>query len=138
MGLSPNTLAIFLIKNPKRWKIVVNLIYWEYLLYANLRKNIEKWKKHSVLIFFPCHDLNQNSSTSDLSFSQVTEVGKSELRKSFLRLRQRRSREMFPKFPFSYWGNLGKTQIRREEFFPKAGKGKILKQNAFFILLAFS
>ena len=82
-GVKSKNTCNFLIKNSKRWKIVVNLIYWEYLLYANLRKNIEKWKKHSVLIIFPCHDLNQNSSTSDLSFSQVTSVKKRKSRKHF-------------------------------------------------------
>ena len=83
MGLSPKHLYFFTKKNPKKWKIVFNSIYWEYLLFANLQKNLEKWKKHSVLIVFPCHDLNQNSSTSDLSFSQVTSVEKREPRKHF-------------------------------------------------------
>ena len=35
------------------------------------------------MIIFPCHDLNQNSSTSDFSFSQVTSVEKREPRKHF-------------------------------------------------------
>ena len=35
----------------------------------------------------------------------------------------------FPQFPFSYCGNLGKTEIRREQFFPQAEKGKKVKQN---------
>ena len=81
MGLSPKTL--FYKKNPKRWKIVFNLIYWAYLFFVKLWKNLKKRKKHSVLIIFPCHDLNQNSSTSDLSFSQVTSVKKRKSRKHF-------------------------------------------------------
>ena len=63
--------------------MVFNSSYWEYLLFVILRKNLKKWKKHSVLIIFPCHGLNQNSSTSDLSFSQVTSVEKRKSRKHF-------------------------------------------------------
>ena len=55
---------------------------WVFTL-VNLQKNLKKWKKHSVLIIFPCHGLNQNSSTSDLSFFQVTSVEKRKLRKHF-------------------------------------------------------
>ena len=55
---------------------------WVFTL-VNLQKNLKKWKKHSVLIIFPCHSLNQNSSTSDLSFSQVTSVEKRKSRKHF-------------------------------------------------------
>ena len=40
-------------------------------------------KKAFCFIIFPCHDLNQNSSTSDLSFSQVTSVEKRKSRKHF-------------------------------------------------------
>ena len=63
--------------------MVFNSSYCEYLLFLNLQKNLKKWKKHSVLIIFPCHSLNQNSSTSDLSFSQVTSVEKRKSRKHF-------------------------------------------------------
>merc|ERR1712208_259788 len=38
---------------------------------------------HSVLIIFPCHSLNQNSSMSDMSFSKVTSVEKRKSRKHF-------------------------------------------------------
>ena len=67
----------------KLWSLVFNSSCWEYLLFVILRKNLKKWKKHSVLIIFPCHSLNQNSSTSDLSFSQVTSVKKRKSRKHF-------------------------------------------------------
>ena len=67
----------------KLWGLVFNSSYWEYLLFIIYEKTFKKWKKHSVLIIFPCHDLNQNSSTSDLSFSQVTSVEKRKLRKHF-------------------------------------------------------
>ena len=52
-------------------------------LWKIYEKTLKKWKKHSVLIIFPCHSLNQNSSTSDLSFSQVTSVEKRKSRKHF-------------------------------------------------------
>ena len=52
-------------------------------LWKIYKKTLKKWKKHSVLIIFPCHSLNQNSSTSDLSFSQVTSVEKRKSRKHF-------------------------------------------------------
>ena len=48
-----------------------------------MKKPWKNEKKHSVLIIFPCHGLNQNSSTSDLSFSQVTSVEKRKSRKHF-------------------------------------------------------
>ena len=35
------------------------------------------------MIIFPCHSINQNSSTSDLSFSQVSSVEKRKSRKNF-------------------------------------------------------
>ena len=49
------------------------------MIYEKPLKN----EKSIVLIIFPCHDLNQNSSTSDLSFSQVTSVEKRKSRKHF-------------------------------------------------------
>ena len=67
----------------KLWGLVFNSSYWEYLLFIIYEKTFKKWKKHSVLIIFPCHGLNQNSSTSDLSFSQVTSVEKRKSRKHF-------------------------------------------------------
>ena len=54
-----------------------------FTLWKIYEKTLKKWKKHSVLIIFPCHSLNQNSSTSDLSFSQVTSVEKRKSRKHF-------------------------------------------------------
>ena len=118
---------------------------WVFTL-VNLQKNLKKWKKHSVLIIFPCHSLNQNSSTSDLSFSQVTSVEKRKSRKHFSAsayglglkklflgflfstsvtweklksdvekfyfrrdMEKNRNKILFPRFPFVYFGNFGKT-----------------------------
>ena len=69
-----------------------------------LIKNLKNFAVRNSILFryFSLFRLREKLCSSDFSFSQVTEVGKRELRKRFLRLRQRRSREMFPKFPFSY------------------------------------
>ena len=113
----------------KLWSLVFNSSCWEYLLFVILRKNLKKWKKHSVLIIFPCHSLNQNSSTSDLSFSQVTSVEKWKL-VTFLGLGLRpRPQKTFPQFLFFYFGNLRKTQIRRGKILLQTWHGKKSKQN---------
>ena len=82
--------------------------------------------------YFYLFRLREKLCSSDFSFSQVTKVGKRELRKRFLRLRQRRSREMFPRFPFSYWGNLAKTQIRRGQILPKEVSSTNIETECFF------
>ena len=85
------------------FKLLEVLILWK-----NYEKTLKKWKKHSVLIIFPCHSLNQNSSTSDLSFSQVTEVEKRKLRKSFLRPRPKAEAEK------GFWDFLFSTEVTWE------------------------
>ena len=53
-----------------------------------------------------------------LEFPQVTSVDKREPRGTFLSLGLRpRLQKTFPRFPFVYFGNLGKTQTRGQKFF---------------------
>ena len=47
------------------------------------KKNLEKVKKTFLFFIFPYYGLNQNSSASDLCFSQVTSVEKRKSRKHF-------------------------------------------------------
>ena len=71
---------------------------------------------HVWFEFFPSY-LSRKKGTSGtfLSFGL-----RPQLQKNFLQ------------FPFSYFGNLGKTQIRRGQFFPQTCQGKISKQNTIF------
>ena len=43
-----------------------------------------------------------------------------------------RSWEMFLRFPFFYWGNLGKTKIRRGQIFPKRVARTHIETECFF------
>ena len=68
-----------------------------------------------------CYNLRKNVSSSDFSFSQVTSVAKKEPRGTFLSLGLRpRLQKTFPRFPFFYFGNLGKTKIVRGQIFPQS------------------
>ena len=72
-------------------------------------------------------------------FPRFCRSRKKEPRKNFLRPRQRRGREMFPRFHFSYWGNnLGRTQNQTRTNLSADKNRQIWEQNVFFILLAFS
>ena len=89
-------------------------------------------KKAFCFNIFPSPSFGKKLCSSDFMISQVTSVGKRELRKHFSASALPQPQKTFPQFPFSYFGNLGKTQIRREQFFPQAEKGKISKQNTIF------
>ena len=132
--------------------MVFNSSYWEYLLFVNSWKNLKKWKKHSVLIIFPCHSLNQNSSTSDLSFSQVTSVEKREPRKHFsasacsflglgLRSRPQKSgfgfEKLFLSSLFSTLVTWEKLKSDKDKFLPKKVASTILETECFFHLSGF-
>ena len=39
----------------------------------------------------------------------------------------------FPWFPFFYFGNLGKTKIRRGKIFPQSRQAQLSKQNTIFL-----
>ena len=63
---------------------------------------------------------------------------KKEISETFLGLGLRpRPQKTFPRFPFFYFGNLGKTQIRRGKILLQTWHGKKSKQNTIsFIFLA--
>ena len=98
----------------------------KYLIFSMklLHKANEKARKMKKAFCFnicSCHSLWQNVSSSDFSFSQVTSVAKKEPRGTFLSLGLRpRLQKTFPRFPFFYFGNLGKTKIVRGQIFPQS------------------
>ena len=57
--------------------------------------------------------------------------------KSFSKLRRSRSWEMFLKFPFFYWSNLGKTQIRLGHIFSKLVARTNIATECFFQFYGF-
>ena len=58
---------------------------------------------------------------------------KKEISETFLGLGLRpRPQKTFPRFPFFYFGNLGKTQIRRGKILLQTWHGKKSKQNTIF------
>ena len=58
---------------------------------------------------------------------------KKEISETFLGLGLRtRHQKTFPRFPFFYFGNLGKTQIRRGKILLQTWHGKKSKQNTIF------
>ena len=78
-------------------------------------------------------------STSDLRFFQVTEVEKREPREKFLKPRpQAEAEKCSPRFPFFVRGNLEILKPDMDTFCQRKWREQILKQNAFFIFLAFS
>ena len=80
-----------------------------------------KMKKAFCFDNCSCYNLRKNVSSSDFSFSQVTSVEEREPRGTFLSLGLRpRLQKTFPRFPFFYFGNLGKTKIVRGQIFPQS------------------
>ena len=80
-----------------------------------------KMKKAFCFNNCSCYNLRKNVSSSDFSFSQVTSVEEREPRGTFLSLGLRpRLQKTFPRFPFFYFGNLGKTKIVRGQIFPQS------------------
>ena len=109
--------------------------YYEHLL--KVTKKPDKWKKHSVLIIVQATFFGRNLSTSDSSLSPSYLSRKKGTSETFLSLslfisRPRptasaskirlRLRKTFPRFPFFYFGNLGKTKIRRGQIFPQSSQ----------------
>ena len=102
-------------------------------------------KKAFCFNFCACHVLRTNLSTSDLRFVQVTSVEKREPRGTFLSLGLRpRLQKTFPRFPFFYFGNLDKPQIRRGQICPQTWQAQKSKQNtinffalSFYIFISF-
>ena len=83
--------------------------------------------------------MTENFSTVILVFPQVTEVDKREPRESFLKPRpQAEAEKCSPRFPFVYWGNLEILKSDVDKFFRRQWQEQLLKQNVFFIFLAFS
>ena len=88
-----------------------------------MHEKTRKMKKAFCFNNCSCYNLRKNVSSSDFSFSQVTSVAKKEPRGTFLSLGLRpRLQKTFPRFPFYYFGNLGKTKIRRGQIFPQSSK----------------
>ena len=113
------------------------------------RYRLEKW--YFVLFFF--YDTSEEKFlTSDLSFSQVTEVDKREPRESFSKPRphfwgrgrrprprneQAEAEKCSPRFPFVYWGNWGNLKSDVDKFLPKKVASTIIKTECFFHLSGF-
>ena len=88
-----------------------------------MHEKTRKMKKAFCFDNCSCYNLRKNVSSSDFSFSQVTSVAKKEPRGTFLSLGLwPRLQKTFPRFPFYYFGNLGKTKIRRGQIFPQSSK----------------
>ena len=83
----------------------------------NSTKKPEKWKKHSVSIFVHFYP-RKNVSTSDLSSSQITSVGKRNLGNISRPRRCLGLEKFFLGSFFLLRQKLGKTQIRRGQIFP--------------------
>ena len=97
--------------------LLITLLYVRSLGDHDFFFNSEEW--YFVLFFF--YDTSEEKFlTSDLSFSQVTEVDKREPRESFSKPRphfwgrghrprprneQAEAEKCSPRFPFVYWGN---------------------------------
>ena len=83
--------------------------------------------------------LRKNLSSSDLSFSKVTEVEEREPRKSFLKPRpQAEAEKCFRDSLFSIEVTEEILKSDKDTFFQRLWQGQISKQNAFFSFLAFS
>ena len=89
---------------------------------------------YSILFRYLCLPrLRQNLSTSDLSFAEVTEVEKRELKENFLKLRPQAEAEKCS------WSSLFPTEVTWEklksdveEFWFRLWHGKIIKTERFF------
>ena len=105
--------------------------------YWMFTKKPEQMKKAFCFNFCACHVLRTNLSTSDLRFVQVTSVEKREPRGTFLSLGLRpRLQKTFPRFPFFYFGNLDKPQIRRGQICPQTWQAQKSKQNTIISFLS--
>ena len=109
--------------------------------------------KNSILFCFFFYDTSEEKFlTSDLSFSQVTEVDKREPRESFSKPRphfwgrgrrprprneQAEAEKCSPRFPFVYWGNWGNLKSDVDKFLPKKVASTIIKTECFFHLSGF-
>ena len=127
----------------QRWKnIFVRKIFFHFFSTFSPSKTLtfftkkaKNLKKHSDSIFIHV-SLQKNVSTSDLRFPKLLsrKKGTSE---TFLSLGlfisqpwptasaskiRLRLRITFPPFPFFYFGNLGKTSIRRGQIFPRSSQ----------------
>ena len=102
--------------------------------YEFSRKYCEKWKKHSVLIFFPDTFLQKKSWPLILSFSP-SYLSRKNWEKHFLRLRRCLSLKImfFSVFPTS--ATWGKTQNQRSTFFLQTCQGKKSEQNTITCLV---
>ena len=83
-----------------------------------------------VLIFFLVTSEGKNL-TSDFPVFPSYQGRKKGTEETISRLRQRRSLEMFPRFPFLYRGNLGKQENQRS-IFPEDLSRKKIRTECFF------
>ena len=135
------------------WKIALStkgaVFHHWYTLSQPIKLSLNKW--YFVLFFF--YDTSEEKFlTSDLSFSQVTEVDKREPRESFSKPRphfwgrgrrprprneQAEAEKCSPRFPFVYWGNWGNLKSDVDKFLPKKVASTIIKTECFFHLSGF-
>ena len=97
------------------------IVSWNRIGQMDICHTKKEWIMVFVLIFLLVTSEGKNL-TSDFPVFPSYQGRKQGTEERFSRLRQRRSLEMFPRFPFLYRG----------QFFPKTCQGKKLEQNAFF------
>ena len=115
-------------------RLNLNIFMLDLLCHEKTRK----MKKTFCFNNCSCYNLRKNLSSFDFSFSQVTSVEEREPRGTFLSLGLRpRLQKTFPRFPFFYFGNLGKTKIVRGQIFPQSSttnyRNKILLFRYLFL-----
>ena len=98
----------------KLWSLVFNSSYLWYLPFVNLQKNLEKMKKAFCFDYFSMSRSESKFFHVWFEFFPSYRSRKKETEEKFFEAEAiGQGREMFPRFPFFYWGNLGKTQIIR-------------------------
>ena len=113
------------------WKCSIYKVLALTILQWNSTKKPEKWKKHSVSIFVHFYP-RKNVSTSDLSSSQITSVGKRNLGNISRPRRCLGLEKFFLGSFFLLRQKLGKTQIRRGQIFPGIKLDKYRNKILFF------
>ena len=102
--------------------------------YGKVYEKGRKMKKAFCFNICPCYCPWKNVSYSNLSFSQVTSVGKRELQEHFSASALPQLKKNFPSVTFFLFSNLGKTQIRVGHIFPQTSMDKYRNKIQFFNL----
>ena len=102
----------------------------------NLQKSIEKMKKAFCFDYFSMSQSKSKFFHIWFEFFPSYLSKKKEISETFLGLGLRPwPQKTFPRFPFFYFGNLGKTRIRRGKILLQTWHGKKSKQNTIDKLL---